>query len=231
VPTADNLITFAIEGPAQIIGVGNGDPVSHEPDQFLPRWQNLTIADWRGRITTETEGRSPAPNKQEPLAKLGNWLAPLPKAGEVYDLSGSVTLPRLPGVGDKLGLFLPSLGSKTSVWLNGHELARNLDTSKNGAALSITSDQLVAGSNLIQLIVSPTPDHRNHIPELNRLGALQIFSPAPPWQRQAFNGLAQVILQAGPQPGTVKLTAHAKDLRSATLNVDVTPAPLPPSVP
>jgi beta-galactosidase len=46
VPTADNLITFELTGPGKIIGVGNGDPSSHEPDQFIvakqtpaPIWQ------------------------------------------------------------------------------------------------------------------------------------------------------------------------------------------------
>lgn len=46
VPTADNLITFELTGPGKIIGVGNGDPSSHEPDQFIaaeqspaPVWQ------------------------------------------------------------------------------------------------------------------------------------------------------------------------------------------------
>jgi beta-galactosidase len=34
VPTASNQITFEIAGPGRIIGVGNGDPSSHEPDQF-----------------------------------------------------------------------------------------------------------------------------------------------------------------------------------------------------
>jgi beta-galactosidase len=46
VPTAGNLITFEVTGPGKIIGVGNGDPSSHEPDQFIateqsqkPAWQ------------------------------------------------------------------------------------------------------------------------------------------------------------------------------------------------
>jgi len=46
VPTANDLITFEITGPGKIIGVGNGDPSSHEPDQFIatqespmPKWQ------------------------------------------------------------------------------------------------------------------------------------------------------------------------------------------------
>lgn len=40
VPTADNLIQFSVEGDAKIIGVGNGDPSSHEPDKILGgNWQ------------------------------------------------------------------------------------------------------------------------------------------------------------------------------------------------
>jgi beta-galactosidase len=35
VPTADNAITFAISGPGKIIGVGNGDPSSHEADRYV----------------------------------------------------------------------------------------------------------------------------------------------------------------------------------------------------
>ncbi|MBS1661794.1 MAG: DUF4982 domain-containing protein [Bacteroidetes bacterium] len=40
VPDAKDLLHFSIKGPARIIGVGNGDPTSHEPDQFAPgEWQ------------------------------------------------------------------------------------------------------------------------------------------------------------------------------------------------
>lgn len=37
VPTADNLVKFSIEGPGRIIGVGNGNPSSHEPDKAEQR--------------------------------------------------------------------------------------------------------------------------------------------------------------------------------------------------
>ena len=33
VPVADNMMEFSIEGPARIIGVGNGDPNCHEPEK------------------------------------------------------------------------------------------------------------------------------------------------------------------------------------------------------
>ncbi|HTV39348.1 MAG TPA: beta-galactosidase GalA [Candidatus Sulfotelmatobacter sp.] len=41
VPTASNLVHFAIQGPGKIIGVGNGDPSCHEPDQYPTQsgWQ------------------------------------------------------------------------------------------------------------------------------------------------------------------------------------------------
>ena len=32
VPTADNLVNFAVQGAGRVIGVGNGDPADHEPD-------------------------------------------------------------------------------------------------------------------------------------------------------------------------------------------------------
>src|SRR6185312_11187365 len=37
VPTADNLIHFELSGPGKIIGVGNGDPSSHEADKANER--------------------------------------------------------------------------------------------------------------------------------------------------------------------------------------------------
>jgi len=37
VPVADNLVTFSIEGPGKIIGTGNGNPSSHEPDKASQR--------------------------------------------------------------------------------------------------------------------------------------------------------------------------------------------------
>jgi len=37
VPTAADEITFTISGPGKIIGVGNGDPSSHESEQFLEK--------------------------------------------------------------------------------------------------------------------------------------------------------------------------------------------------
>lgn len=40
IPDANNMIRFTVSGPGKIIGVGNGDPSSHEPDKCMDgAWQ------------------------------------------------------------------------------------------------------------------------------------------------------------------------------------------------
>jgi beta-galactosidase len=45
VPDAANKIHFQLDGPGKILGVGNGDPSSHEPDVFLPT--ENSAPDWQ----------------------------------------------------------------------------------------------------------------------------------------------------------------------------------------
>ena len=73
VPDASNLIKFSVQGDAEIIGVGNGDPSSHEADKCAEgKWQRslfngkcqliLRSGNISGliKITAQTEGLSPA---------------------------------------------------------------------------------------------------------------------------------------------------------------------------
>jgi len=229
VPTAGNLVNFTVTG-GRIIGVGNGDPSCHEPDVFNESVTLLPVQDWRGRIAPAGTVVPSAPESLEPMARLGNWLAPLPKPGELYDLTASFTLETMPQ-GEKLGLFLPSLGAKTTLWLNGREVARDLDTTKEGPALTLDPAQLVVGTNRVQLIVTPFADKKNHIPELARLGSVNLVKPAPAAQRSLFNGLAQVLVQATRQPGEIRLTARTEGLSEAESVVVAQPAIVRPSVP
>ncbi len=45
VPDAANKVHFDLAGPGKILGVGNGDPASHEPDVFLPTGNSAP--DWQ----------------------------------------------------------------------------------------------------------------------------------------------------------------------------------------
>jgi beta-galactosidase len=64
-PTADNLVKFSIDGPGRIIGTGNGNPSSHEPDKATQRMAfngyclvlvqtDKTVGNIRLKATSET---------------------------------------------------------------------------------------------------------------------------------------------------------------------------------
>ena len=61
--------------------------------------------------------------------------------------------------------------------------------------------------------------------------ALRIVTPASPWKRNAFNGLAQVIVQSEQKPGAITLTATSAGLSGAVLTIDAQPAVPRPAVP
>ena len=220
VPTACNQVTFAIAG-GRILGVGNGDPSCHEPDQVHPAITRLNVENWRGRIAPAgTELGAAAPASLEPLRKVGNWLAPLPKENELYELAAEFTLRDLPA-GASIELFLPTLGTTTTVQLNGRTLATGVDTTKAGPSLRLSAEQIVVGVNHVQLLVTPFADSRRRLPEADRLGALRLTTAAPATQRSLFNGFAQVIVEAGSEPGKLTLSASADDLAPANSSIEV----------
>ncbi len=229
VPTASNLVNFEIEG-GRIVGVGNGDPSCLEADQFIETISLVSVQNWRGRIAPADTTAPSAPEALKPLPALGHWQAPKPKTGELYDLSSEFSLEKVP-TGLALQLILPCFGSKTTVWMNGKELARDIDTSKVGPSLMLDPSQLAAGKNNLQFIVTPFYDGQNRIPENTRLGSLRITTPPPPARRSLFNGLAQVIVQSTSKPGSLRLTAKSEGLASAESLISANPVPLRPSVP
>jgi beta-galactosidase len=54
VPTASDKLTFTLSGPAKLIGVGNGDPSSHEPDKASSRSTFNGVA--QAIVQTTTKG-------------------------------------------------------------------------------------------------------------------------------------------------------------------------------
>ncbi|WED64268.1 beta-galactosidase GalA [Synoicihabitans lomoniglobus] len=216
VPTADHALSFAVTG-GTIIGVGNGDPGSHEPDRFIPTDTFLTINDWLGRIAPADTTAPADPATLAPMRSLGAWRATVPQNGEFYDLTGTFNLAALPADAT-YDLYLPSIGRTCTVWLNGAELARNVDTTSAGPMIALTRAQLAPGSNRIQLFVTAF-DGDTRIPERDDLGLVRLRTPAPSPARYLFNGLAQVIVAADAPTGPVSLRASAAGLAPAELQI------------
>lgn len=120
VPDADNLVKFYLEGDAKIIGVGNGDPSSHEPDKCVTgAWQRSLF---NGKCQVIIQGGTKAGIVKFEAKAAGLWTGStdiiLVAPGSVtnisvdknYELKGEAAKPR--EVSTMLGAdisFLPQL--------------------------------------------------------------------------------------------------------------------------
>ena len=63
VPTAMNTINFKVQGDIKIIGVGNGNASSHEPDKFFDdNWQRQ-LFNGKCQVIIQSTGNSTSDNK------------------------------------------------------------------------------------------------------------------------------------------------------------------------
>ena len=72
VPDADNLIKFNLHGAGKIIGVGNGDPSSHEPDKCADgAWQRYLF---NGKCQVIVQSTGEAGNIKFEAVSTGLWM-------------------------------------------------------------------------------------------------------------------------------------------------------------
>lgn len=193
VPTAGSRVTFAITGPGKIIGVGNGDPSSLEPDQFV------------------TSPRS---------VPLGQWKAP-----EASVHTGNVAFETtfdLPEVqsGETISLLVNALGPKQSATLNGEALYRDATPADARAELKIDAKKLQAKGNTLRLESPVFPEWRDREGLFQfHPATLRIETAPASWQRSAFNGLAQVIVQSTGTPGEITLEASSEGLAAGSVAI------------
>jgi len=195
VPTAAPNVTFRLSGPGRIIGVGNGDPSSHEPDRFFAAPRVVPI---EGKTELSAGG------------------------GQLF--RAHFERPELPA-GARVRLLLRQFGAQQSVSLNGKLLASFVE--RDAASLpelELSAEQLRPGANLLEVTATAAPreQHARERAERVRPARLLITTPAPPYQRSLFNGLAQVVVQAGGEPGEIVLTATSPGLADVALRINVT---------
>jgi len=89
--------------------------------------------------------------------------------------------------------------------------------------------QLHVGDNVIAVGVVNESGDGGLNPDVNLELAGKPIASA--WSRSLFNGLAQVMVQATRDAGTIKVTALANGLQPATATLQTVPGGLRPSVP
>jgi beta-galactosidase len=225
VPTSNNDITFSITGPGKIIGVGNGDNTSLEPDRFL---EKITIApienlkekkeaglNNEAEVTADYDDSAwPKAFKDERDEKFGQNVKAL-----VY--RGSFTLPDNESSAT-ITFYYKSIGKIQSLYVNGKLIGGNLPQDKGGNVFKLDHSWLHIGRNTIAIEAIPLTkvhswDNINTSP-----GLIQLLYPAPAWKRKLFSGLAQVIVQSTGEAGEIVLTATSPDLRKNELKINAT---------
>ena len=239
VPVAQNKINFEISGAGKILGVGNGDPSSHEADTFVAQMPVRAIAvnDWRWKLADVPAEGTLAPEYANEFDD-STWNAIKPKTdgdtGEMFLKEGETAIYRAHVKFTENDLTKPSVMIRFAtiddhgwIFVNNQRVGESHDWQSQ--ALLDIKKALHAGDNVIAVGVKNDASKGGMNPDVNiEIGGQPMSSP---WVRSLFNGLAQVIVQSGKTAGEITLVASADKLSSATNTVKTVVGPDRPSVP
>ncbi len=234
VPNAENEVVFALEGPGRILGVGNGDPGSHEPDRYVEDVRQVRIVDLR-MATVEEAGQR---REVEPDVDDSAWRSMVNAQGEyaaidskrTHVVRGRFDLAEGPA-GVEVILFPKALAEDQAIYVNGHLVAKGPKRDEVGPRLVLDPSFLRQGRNVYAVVGAPLmPRYQYEVLNADP-GIVQVVRPPAPWRRRVLGGLAQVIVQSTITPGTLTLTAASDGLASGTLRLQSLAAPPRPAVP
>jgi beta-galactosidase len=219
VPDANLDVTFSITGPGRIIGVGNGNPTSHEADRFFETVTAVPSTDWKEMDLSKVDLQEVVQPGYDDAA----WQAAFADGAL---LPGSESMTRVfRGVfeltGDQLQgeihWMYRSIGSDQSVYVNGHLVGEQLDGREH--TLLLSGDYLKDGANEVVIVTQPFV-MAHPWDEVNMdSGALKVEIPSEQWRRKTFNGLAQVLVQSTGEAGVIEVKATSPGLKDGRLSI------------
>ena len=228
VPTAANRVVFSLDGPGQILGVGNGDPACHEPDVFIGKAASHArpIDGWRLKkgidvyAPTVPEIAESVDDSRWEKVDVRSESGPLGlNERGVFRTKLNVTAKDLSA--PALELWFGKIDGGGFVFINGKQIA----PAGNSRAASVFDAKafLHPGDNTIAIGLA----NYGATGGVN-LGAELRFQDKPAaveWSRSVFNGLAQIIIRTVKEPGTLKLTATSDGLAAAIVSVTTKAVP------
>jgi beta-galactosidase len=236
VPTAGNEITFSLEGPGKIIGVGNGDPSSHEADKFIESVSQLIIENLKTQAVhtaqdcPETGASFNDSSWPSALNQQGEYNAKTKDTLKTIVIRGTFTLPDLPENAE-ISLWPKSLGEEQAVYVNGVCVAKHITRDDTVQKYTLDRAILLPGKNIYAIAGTPLVKRYQYDNLNTDPGIIQVFKPSAKWKRAVFNGLAQIIVQSEKTPGNLVLTGTASGLSQGSLKIRTQPAALRPAVP
>jgi beta-galactosidase len=222
VPVASNKIHFELNGPGKILGVGNGDPSCHEPDQFISvsPFHTKPVADWRWKHVADVYGNN-LPETADSFED-SNWAkanvnsdnGPLQgEAKAVFRARINLTEEDLKA--SSVVLNFGMIDEDGFIYINGQKAGESHNW-QDPASVDVKRF-LRSGANTIAVAVA----NWNAGGGINKGVSLQ-FEDKPAavdWQRSAFNGLAQIIVQSANDSGEIELTARGEGLKTSVVKL------------
>jgi beta-galactosidase len=223
-PYADDEILFDIKGPGKIIGVGNGNPSSHEADQFT---DFIKIEKIGGLKMFFTPAREEFPEVSFDFNDslwsdfVQTEKVNSPMTDTLIVVRGSFQLPAITD-DTRVTLFNKSICNTPSIYINGHLVAKDLNADSISMGFMLDHNILREGRNVYAVTGSPfIKTNQWEILNTNP-GTIQVYITAAPWKRKVFNGLAQVIVQSDGKSGEITLTARSGSLVPAEAKIEAT---------
>ena len=219
VPTSSSEVAFAISGPGRVIGVGNGDPSSHEADSFPATTVGQELSDWKTAPFKGDAARAPAVSDLEALR--GHAVRVRSDAAGMAAESTSAFWTTFDVTGAQLAagmthLTIGQVDDESRVFVNGTLIGTTNQWDRDWAFDARAA--LRAGRNELVLIVT------NHAGPggVGRGVWLSGGREQPPAHRRLFNGLAQVIVQSTGGAGAIALEATSEGMAAASVTVRAT---------
>ncbi|MEO3693063.1 beta-galactosidase GalA [Roseateles paludis] len=230
VPGADNLLQFQASGPLRLLGMGNGHPGSHEADKPAERYRFNGFGPWSIRDETRAEALADPTRHADPRAWRDpfQWVpdherpAPAPYAAIRTHFAMPVLAP-----GELAELFVATIAPGQQLLLNGRPVTPQ-PAADGLQVLRLDPSTLQDSNELVWHLASPPAGMRataDAAQDGARWAQLRITTPAAPWQRKAFNGHAQLIVQATADPGPAQVTITSPGLQPAIVRLEVKAAP------
>ena len=220
VPTANNLIHFELSGPGKIIGVGNGDPSCLEPDVYISqpamRYGTMNLW-WMKKVSSNAKER---PEVAEKFNDTRWYQQDVSGGADEIGAGESAVFRAHLFVSDKelaltnIPVHFGALKDEGWIYVNGKLAGESHDSISPSFNVR---KFLHTGVNTIAVLVKC---NGNSGGISNGVSVeLQSEPVIANWQRSAFNGLAQILVQSESATGSIKLTADADGLAEAVTTI------------
>jgi beta-galactosidase len=204
VPTANNDISFSISGPGKIIGVGNGDPTSHENEKFIDNHLVINIPDVK--LTNA---------KDETVKNLISGTDT--SAFRFYVVKFKIDAKIEENTSIKW--FLRNIASEQKIYINGNLVSDKISDNTEFSEYTIDNKLVKQGENQIIMIGKPLKKKNEWDVPNQQPGTIQMITLGGKWNRKLFNGLAQIIVQSTGEEGEIVLKASSVGLKESEIKI------------